>query len=207
MPVGDLLEARVFCVQGDQLAVNQLYYRVEIDTTGFGLQTLHVNEFSRIVGLAYKPLLASTAEYRGVIMRKIFPTPPDMPLQSTTEQGLGQSPGEALPRQVCGMITKRTAHSGRAYRGRVYVAFPSEADNASDTTPIPDYLVRLNALASALLGTPDLEPGAEGFNVIPVLMHAGDTIAFTRVTSAVVRDRWATQRRRGSYGAVNVSPV
>jgi hypothetical protein len=128
------------------------------------------------------------------------------PVGNTTGNGFGDNAGDALPRQTSGIISLVTALGGRKNRGRVYVPFPSETDNAIAGHPTAGYVTALGDLAAILTG-PYIGVGAGGNtnDLQPVILHRVDG-SVTPITGHFERSFWATQRRRGDFGRPNTGP-
>lgn len=112
----------------------------------------------------------------------------------------GTGAGDGLPPQIALCVTLRTARAGRSFRGRCFLPYYPESDNAAGGVAIAAaqtaggaFLTGVstdfvnNGLSMAVLSRPRyaLDGG---------LISAGFA---TPITAAVVRDlRWDTQRRR-----------
>lgn len=201
--LGDVYAVRLFTALGDQAAVNVRHYRV---TTQQGTGATDA-EIAAAMALIYPPamknMLVSAANYHGLNVQKIFPLPPTVAVPSSVGAGPGLDTSEPLPRQVSGIITLRTAFAGRRYRGRIYIPFPGELANDPNGVPSVAYVTGLVALANLVL--PPVVAGAGGntSTLTSVLFHR-DTNTTDAITNAVAQSKWATQRRRGSYGRPNI---
>jgi len=203
--INEVIEQKVFSTFGEQLAVNTLHFLVTA-ITGVGATDAEIAvNHETIYAPLTKGVMSSAALYYGLQVQKIFPAPPRVAAATVLLQGVGLVAGDPLPKQVCGILTKRTAFAGRTFRGRIYLPFPSETDNAVDSTPTPGYLANLAFWVIALQGN-ILTAGAGGTNTLRHILFHRATGGFDFVTSAVARDKWATQRRRGAYGRPNVPP-
>lgn len=205
MAVGDRYEVKIFCFHAEQGSVNVCHYVVANDVGSLATPQQIADEFSTLIGAAYRPCMAATALYYGLSMQFIGPGAPLTPVNSIAGQGNGTGAGELLPRQVAGIFSKRTTFAGRRNRGRFYAAFPSEGLNDTDASPTAAYLTNLTTLAGVVFDPPDLDPGAGPFLMDLAIRHADDG-SMTLVQSVAVKDRWATQRRRGSFGRPNTAP-
>jgi len=155
----------------------------------------------------YKALLASDAVYVGLQVNRIFPLPVTIADQNVTGGGAGTAAGDILPRQVSGIITKRTAFSGKKYRGRIYLPFPAEGDNDPVIgSPVAGYTTRLDTFKASLFGNWTISSGGNGAVMVPIVWHA-DTSTYDDVVGSTSRPFWATQKRRGSYGEPNPFPL
>ena len=204
MAVNDIIEVRFVCTQLDQTAINVRHYKVTA-TTGTS-QTL--GDFSDVLDPIFAPLLKAllntNAAYYGTVVRRVSPIPPSTIAWTNTGAAGGNALGDLLPRQTCGLIGLQTQFAGRAFRGRFYVPFPGEADSDANALPVAGYRGRLANLAFALTGN-QLVGIANTATLIPVIYHRASNTT-TPINASVIRTKWATQRRRGSYGRPNPPP-
>jgi hypothetical protein len=202
MAVGDIIQATFVCRFSEQIGLNVRHYRVFTQLgTGATLPEMAAGFHAAVSGL-YPPLLNSQATFEGVMISKIFPLPPSVPVASIPAGIPGVVTGDALPRQVAGLLRARTAFAGRSQRGRVYVPFPSEASSAFDGSPILAYLSALGELGGALFDSYTFGTLPNQSIISPVIWHRM-TSTFDLITSIAVATQWATQRRRGSFGRPN----
>jgi len=220
VPVNSIVKARVFTSCQQQLGVNVLYYRlVAIESAPDGdLQELCA-AFSAWVASAYKAVMTQEADFRGCGLQNLgdglVGTWPSIEVYSDSGKGVGTVTGTALPKQTCGIITKRTVIAKRLGRGRMYVPFPGEADNLDHGIPSTSYVDRLTTLASKVLANFSISTAGEGLNTLQPLLRGDLTPANTTdgtwmwnpIVDYTPRPRWATQRRRGDYGRQNEFPV
>lgn len=216
MAVNDMYEATFYCVHGEQAsAMTRWWQERNVLGTGATLASF-ATVLAAQVGAALKACIASTAQYRGFSLKKMTPLPPSVATINTTNQGAGGVVGDVLPRQVRGIITLNTAFAGRPWRGRVYVPFPAEPDNDADATPSAGYLTRLETLGTSLIGSyPAVGAGGNTSDFHAVMIRKtwdqfGNLTAVqfrADILSRIARERWATQRRSGTYGSPNISPV
>lgn len=208
--VGDLIQGRFVCSSQKQFAFNIRHWRVE-GMTAAGTQHLQalVDAFDILVAPRYKNIISPEARYEGSGMRRVAGGvgPPSVELISLVNQGDGTSVGDILPRQASGIATLRSAFPGRSKRGRIYLPFPAEDDNSADGTPTTAYLVRMRLLLDVLATsfTVVLAGGIGNVDLVPIIYQRG-TGAQTNIVAYLDRDRWATQRRRSDFGALNASP-
>lgn len=203
MAVGDVIQTTIGCRFNEQIGLNVRHYE-SVASTGGGISSLGLlaNALATRFGGLYAVLMSSSAEFRGVICQRIRPLPPTMPIISNIATVVGAVGADPLPRQVSGLISLRTNFAGRAFRGRAYIPFPAETDSGGDATPTPVYLSALTALAAAMLEPVGITDGGSTESFLPVVYHRADRTT-SYITSAIVHDNWATQRRRGSFGRPN----
>lgn len=202
---GDIYEVKHYCVLGAQAGIMVSHWLVSaVAGTGATDQTI-ADGFSNSFATQIRALLASAATYVGATAQKIRPLPIAVFAQSTQGAGVGALLGDAMPGQVSGLFTLRTALAGRANRGRKYVPFPSEQVNDTNGTPTVAYLSSLTALRTLFTAGATAGSGGNTVNMDPVIYHrtAGTT---TLITGGFNRTKWATQRRRGSLAAADRIP-
>lgn len=210
MASGDVIEIVSVCRTTDQIGLNVFHYLVNLATGTPQLSVfsnyLHTHGF----GAAMKACLSAEAEFRGILVRRVQPTPSTF-FGDSTDQGDGGVAGDMLPRQVAGLISKRSAVPGRRLSGRFYMPFPGEGDNSDLSFPTDDYVARLTTVSTAI--SSDLGDGTATRASLCIyqrpkivggvpIAYATRYVQFTRAAEA-----WATQRRRGSYGRTNISPL
>jgi len=205
MAVGDIWQASIVCGFQAQVAFNVYHYRVEVEV-GLGVSASAVAATADATfQAAMRQLLSNEATYSGCIAQKIFPTPMGMPAMASGGGGVGLVVGDALPKQVAGIIAKITAFAGRAFRGRAFVPFPSEADNDNASRPTADYCSRLAILGGIVKGTLLVIDGLNNAGLTPQILHRA-SMTVTPIVDAFDRKFWATQRRRGDFGRINTMP-
>lgn len=213
---GDLLRVRFWMKAGDQAAVNTIYYAVQTTSGGVTTDQNVADQLDAWFGPVYKPLLANTAEYRGVQVQ-IVKTPLRAMVQAFAQAGVGTGGADGMPRQVASLIKFLTPNAGRQYRGRIYVPFPATAAGDGDGLPSAAYLVnlaQLSALMASIASIDNSLTAPTGFiNVAQVIVHSVPKggVPPPPVPSVIINwqiaEVWATQRRRGSFGRPNVSPI
>lgn len=214
--IGDLVRIRFWCAATDQAAVNTLYFMVLASSGTPGTDLDAAINMDENMGPFYKAMMPSSVSYQGCeagIVKK-----PALSVQIARGQaGAGTDGTVALPRQITSLVHYRTANAGRRYRGRSYLPFPPVGAAELDGTMTAAYAVKV-ALWTAQLSTitfwnnPYTVP--TGFTtvaqVIPHFLRKGEVgpeIPPTFTTAIQPDDRFATQRRRGSFGRTNASPV
>jgi len=203
---GHIWQVKAYARSTDQLAINVYHYQVTEQTGTEKLDSDLAARMDAILGPLYVDLMSVESEYRGIGVQRINPIPPTVEVFANIQADTGAVAGDLLPRQTCGLISKKTNLAGRKYRGRAYIPFPSEVDNAADGTPTGGYLVNLLALADALEVPVVVGTAPNETTLTPILWHRL-TSTFDVITLTATNDKWATQRRRGSYGRVNTSPI
>lgn len=198
--------ARVYTTLASQLAITTMHYRIS-NLAGVFTEVELANGIRSPINAAYASLMSDQASLRGVGVQRVFPLPP----RATAFDGLAATAGgdasDALPKQICGVIAKRTQFAGRKFRGRMYIPFPAEAANdPTQGRPSAAYQAGLATLAGLWDNVLSLVGGGGGCDATPVIWHAS-TSTHDDITSCVARTFWGTQRRRGDFGATNISPI
>ncbi len=200
--LNDIIQVKFSTWFDGQLGLNICNYKVTT-LPGVGPTTLTIaNAISASYAAIILPPMTTGAVYLGCSVRDLTPVP--LPAADTSNVGAG--PGTAginpLPTQVCGLIKLTTAVAGRKGRGRKYIAFPDAANDS--VPPRPDvgyqgFLANLAAFFSSAYTVGVM-------TMTPIIYHrlskTGDL-----VVGAVVRDTWATQRRRGDLGRTNPQAI
>ena len=203
--VGQVLVAKYHSWQSPQLGLNIRRLRITEITGGTTvLQQDCADALSVVVGPLLRANMTEHAEYRGLTM-KIHggTTVQDI---SIAGAGIGSIQGEALPAQVSGIITLKTDSAGRAGRGRMYIPFPSEEDSDQAFGPMAGYMQGLVGIGAYHANEQSITiPG--GSMKIRFGLYIPFGADFTKdFTGYNARQKWATQRRRGSYGRPNSLP-
>jgi len=204
--LGQIVEVRVYCTEGDQTAVNVRHFEV---TSVAGTGTMFSDMLQYYDGLfmaSYPQLLNGGAFYSGLTLQRIFPGPKSSLAYGSQTAGAGTGGADPLPSQVCGVVSFRSPLSGPRNRGRMYVPFPPKALCDADGTPTPGYLDGLDGLGDVFTGTDEIGGGGNSVQQSSIILHRAD-MTRTRFIQWVRRDKWGTQRRRGNYGKPNESPV
>jgi len=209
MSDNDILRWEVLCSMGQQLSINTFMHKI---TTVVG--TPEVGDFFATalteIGAKIKALLSDRATYRG--MRGYITSPTGLsfyPEFSINGQGVGGYVSEPLPKQICGLITRRTTWRGRDEQGRIYVPFPAEsANDPVEGRPNSTYLTALSALGLAITTPLNVTDGVNSCIALPgkFVLDEAAPFNFHEYKAYIPRGYWATQRRRGDYGPPNGFP-
>lgn len=206
MAINDIYEAKVYCKCIDQISINVSHYRVNAQAgTGATLPQMAAALASNFAA-PFKALLSANADFSAVSLQLIRPLPIGVAQFSTSGAGAGTVVGDTMPRQVAGIFTLTTPFGGRSFRGRKYVPFPGEADGSALAVPTAGYMTRLDALATAYQNFLSAGVGGNTSELVPVIFSKTINTS-TNITGYTLRSKWATQRRRGSFGATNELPI
>jgi len=202
----DIISVKSFCFMQNQLGLNVLHYRVT-ETGGVPTDEIAANYFRALIGPLVIAIMADLANFQGVGVQILSPTAFPTIYDAEDPPLAGQVAGDPLPKQTCGLITKRTGFVGRAGRGRVYLPFPAESDSTILDVPSAGYIALMEDYAAALLVINTMTVGGDTAGFIPVIFGSvpGPNQA-KPITSWTKRTRWATQRRRSDFGATNTTP-
>lgn len=158
--------------------------------------------FDTNVTTDFKKLMSTAAKYLQTEVRRVYPLPATEAWTAQANNGIGTSATDLLPTQVCGLLKKKSDIAGRKHRGRMYLPFPGEGHNDGDGRPNGSYTGLLGTFGSTFLTTHTVPTvGATGAIVLePVIYHPTDHTV-TKVTEAIVRYKWGTQRRRSDWSS------
>ena len=204
---GDLIRVTYWTQFAEQAGLMVLHWKV----TAVGGTGTNLEDAATSIMTQHAPQIVacmnSQAKLEGVIAKRLqFGLSAESgEFYSTNIPSAGTVAGDALPRQTCGIITKRTSLSGPRRRGRIYVPFPSETHNAIGAVPDANYVTLIGALANVWENT--LQLGIAP-NTTSLKLQVYSRVGGTTVEVSQLQERrvWATQRRRGSYGKTNRSP-
>jgi hypothetical protein len=212
---GDLLKVSVYCTNNEQASVNTFWYSVigvgSPDASDKDMATLLDTGF---LNTAMPPILNNLTRYNGVEVQIYRPAGGLYVIFnaaiSIVGAGNGTGGSVALPRQTAGLTDWRTTFAGRAYRGRTYWPFPSVSHDIGDGTPTAAYIALLTTLTNGFLNFTNVT-GTGTATVALIMRHrknkAGTIPIPSLITTGTSLNKWATQRRRGSFGRPNVSPI
>jgi hypothetical protein len=208
LAAGNQLLVMPWVADSEQAAVNALHYQV-LSISGAPTTDQDVaNYCDAQFGPVYGPIINNTATYRGTQCRVLNLTPEPVTVFSNTHATTGSAGAIGMSRQTCGLIAYYTNTGGRKGRGRTYIPFPSVAQDQGFGIPTAGYVALATTVASTILAVSVVpNAAATGSATLIFAIYDKTTKVMTQVTSKVVRTVWATQRRRGSYGRANVSPI
>lgn len=208
---GDIIKLSVICMDGDQAGINTQWRQcVQVGGSGITDQAM-VDEYENGVDAYYKPLLNNNASFEGCILQVLHNIQWMAPVIQTAHAGAGTGGATALPRQVSGFLRLRSALGGRRARGRLYIPFPATAHDQGNGIPTGAYVTALASLAADELLNYTQFGSTPNYIIAPLVIYhrAGKTPipAPTPVNQIDAVAKWATQRRRGSFGRTNSNPL
>lgn len=206
LALGDLIEVRFFCQAEQQVSVNVRHFLVStIVGAGSDIDEAAAN-FSLLMQSEYQTVLGATALYRGCGLRRLTPSPTLEVFSAAGSIG-GTGGGDIMPGQVSGLIKLVSDTPGPSGRGRIYVPFPSEALNDVTGKPTALYLGFLQTFANPLSGPQAVDDGVGNGLIVAGQIINRKTLVAKVITADIIRDTWATQRRRRIGVAGDVPPI
>lgn len=204
LAIGDVVQVTSFCRVNQQAGLNVYRYIVTnlVGTTTTDLQVAQTWD-GRSGGLL-AACLSSSAAYQGAEARVLFKVDPPIP-QFAEDLTVGTGGPNVLPTQVCGLVSWRSDFTGRRARGRSYIPFPATNFTGAGGEPTAGYLGRVEAYAASVQ-PPLVVLGGMGDSAT-LTLHVSHKVGITPlypITSHLVRQGWATQRRRGDFGRTNL---
>jgi len=204
VPINDIVECKIICLANNQIGEFVLHYRI----SAVGAPEPTVTDIAGQVQDTFKDdviaIISQKATYAGATAQRIWPTRSVRGDYFVPITGTGST--SLLPTQTSGLITKFTTLAGRKNRGRSYIPFPGESDS-DDNGAFPNtaYKTKLDNIA-ALIGQQIITAvGGGSVTMDPVIYHRSTQTSIA-LAGAQKRNQWATQRRRGAYGAANIFP-
>jgi len=202
----DVVECKLACYATDltQVSLNIRQYRIAT-VVGNPTDTDLCAQLDSNLAPLYAAVMPAAASWYGVQTQIITTLPPKLPVVEAGNQTTGTFGGDIAPAQVSALMSLRTIITGRAGRGRVYIGFVPTTAIAANTNPTNTYLSALAPLVNALMQTVGVTGTLGTCNAIPVLFHRA-TRTTLDLDSYILRNRFATQRRRGRFGRINPFP-
>lgn len=198
--VGDTFEIKFFCNDGQQNGINVLHYNCVAIGGGGATDADATAALSAAAAAVYIPYLNVNAKYAGARGQIINPGPVQVAQISTAGNGQGVRNGDCLPPQVAFLLSPRTATAGRNGRGRVYLPFWAESESSGIGVPNVDAIDFATAWSTAMFAQLNVANGLATATLSPVILSRRQNklpVFVTRpVTNVVIRQRWASQRRR-----------
>jgi len=202
--VNDIVEAKIYCHSQGQFSINTVHYKCTAIAGGGSTDDIFAGELAELFAPRIKACLSEQAEYVGLTAQIIRPTRRPKVL-NTVDVGDGLVTGDILPRQVAGLISKKTSTASRSGRGRMYVPFPAESTNTEDGFPVAGYKTNLELLATVFLTTVVSADGGNTSTMVPVLYNR-NSHATLILTGATVQNVWGTCRRRADVRGADRFP-
>jgi len=189
MAVGDIYQVTPRQLLHGQAINNVFYYRETVLASVAPAVNLAIR-FGTVVIPLMKAAQSNELSHVDIVVQKIWPLPPAMPVVNSTFAGLGSVVENSLPTSVAVTVTKTTAFAGRKYRGRLFMAgIPATFEIDSLVT------VAGQAVYNALAAVMDDVLTQAGDSFQPILWHKGPK-TFDDVLAAHCKIVLRNQRRR-----------
>lgn len=208
LALNDVYEVKFYCTFGVQTATPRFHVRIT-NIVGTPTDVHLADRMDTAFALHLKNIMTDQASYRGVSVQRLFPLPKTAPVFDITGQGPGANAGTPLPKQVSGLIAKKTNFAARNMRGRFYIPFPSETDSdPTEARPNAAYVTLAGFIATGLSNFHAVGAGGNTADAVPIIYSGtGAHVNGSDIVQCLTRGYWATQRRRGDFGAANLSPI
>lgn len=198
--VGDRYKVTTFVRHpSGQNQCNRHYYHA-VSSVGVDIQ-----DYDALQGVAdklrdiYKLIIPQTSTFQGIKwVKETTPTPAEN--VSLVTLGGGTYVNDALPPQVCPLISWRSTGAPSGVRGRSFMPSPAEPENTADGSVAPAVITDLNTAALAMRYLQTIFAGA-GKSLSwqkEIKQESNLPISYWVVNAHIVRTRFATQRRRSA---------
>jgi hypothetical protein len=205
---GDIVQVRIWTTLAEQAAVNTIHYVISTVPTPGPTPLDLITALDTSIAPEIKALLPIDATYNGMQGRVI--NTPTLYLNDVdvTSAGPGTNANPAMGRQLCGLIRLATIFARPKYRGRLYWPFPCVDEDFTGGIPSVAYVTALNGILGNMFSLTTFGGGGGTANCAMAIYHRATNDATRVVASGSFAERkWATQKRRGSFGRANVSPI
>lgn len=209
---GDVVRTEIWTYCMGQVGMCGLSFKVQ-GATGtlptFGAMAKQLAD--GLVTVSIRKLWSTDVNFMGVKVRDIG-NPVKKLSGIATLNVPGITLGAVMPGQVSGIISWKTLFTGQKYRGRSYMPFPP--DSCFDLNipgPTAGYLNDMDGVANYWMNVQIIGTAPNSADVISILYHPAYTddlgvfhpATYDPIKSWASPQRFATQRRRGEYGALN----
>jgi hypothetical protein len=194
----------------NQVTLNRVYYQAN-PVAGTPTDFDALTALDNATGVPFPAVMGSAATYRGmqvqILRKRILPATGYALFAasvSTTFQGPGTNGTSLLPTQTRGIWRWIVGRAARGLNCRFYAPFPSSFASLAEL-PTGAYLASLTALRNAMSGP--IVAGA-GLNTATLFPVNFDTVKGVKdfFNGGASHQKWATQRKSGSYGRPNIAP-
>jgi hypothetical protein len=205
LAIDDHLEIDIYCTMDQQVAQTKRY--LNVNSVG-GVATLEnqIAALTSVISGGYESLLSDQASFYGIRVRDITgPTPSYWVTHESTVSGM--IAGDPLPKQTCGLLRLFAEDGTRRDQNRIYVPFPGgDANTSPSGRPSAAYIADLDLLALIFTGLIAINDGAGNSSSLDFGILKSGPARIESYVAHVPGRQWATQRRRGDYGAFNSLP-
>lgn len=196
---------QVACTNNEQASVNSIYY-----TASSVVGTVTTAQFAAAASTLLAPLYKATftinTRYNGCSVQDVSIPARFSPDVGAGGAGFGALAAPDMPRQTAAIVSFQTGLIGRSNRGRTYIPFPAGTLNSNQGVPSAGAILLYAALAAQLVVGFAVGAGLNNATLVPIIWHKKSS-TFTFVTTGFAETVWGTQRRRGSFGRPNKSPI
>lgn len=205
--VGGVVRHVMYCTIPGQISVTKRDWQCTSIAGGANVPAQAVvDDFDTAAGTAFGDAMSNDAQYYGSQLYYQTPVgPPPRPVTSIAGATAGVDISPLLPTQTCGLVSLYSDFLGKAGQGRVYVPFPAISSQDTNGTPTPLYNTVVQNIGTFLTTPRVVVSGGISATFVPSLYIPGGSPPKPLI-SFQVRDAWATQRRRGSFGRLNRVP-
>ncbi len=217
LAAGQLVQLRVWTQWGGavQAAVNTSWYLVSGVGSPAATDADVASFMDNLIAPFMKPLIHNVSRYQGVQAIICSGTAPNkavnVPASAITNAGVGTGGAVPMAGQVCGILRFQTILAGSAGRGRWYLPFPSQTADSGGGSASAAYIAAGMSLGNVVGVDQPITVGGRTATLLRVIRHGKNKAEIypppTPVNSFSVDNTWATQKRRGSFGRHNVSPI
>lgn len=205
---GEIYAAKIACWYNGQLGLSVRHYRVENVVGAADLDQAFADQLATEFAPLYAAVIGDEAVFLGCSVRNLSVLPAPAAVASTTGETPGTVASPQMPSQVSGIITLRTAFAGRSRRGRAYIPFPTQVHNdAATDRPTNAYMLLIAFIAVELRQTQSVALGGSSADFVPIVLSQDADVPpspiYAFILGTTPQPAWATQRRRGTYGASN----
>jgi len=206
LQTSDVLRVVLICNSAGQYSQNVVHYLVVTQSGGFTDQEC-ADALSQEWSSPLRDLMAPNASYVGLKLQRLAPNP-TQPVVSTGGAGVGSRTGDLMSPQTCGLLAKKTDTGGKKGRGRMYLPFPSEADNTSTGIVGATYITNAAAVSANLSTNLSLTGAGTSGQVRGILYNPAHGFSAVKlITSTVLNGAWGTQRRRSFVNRGDRNPL
>jgi len=198
----DIIETKILCWVNFQVGINVRHWRCGTNPGGLTLEDWMAHLVAELEPL-YTAYLATTTIVDAIKTKIIGPA--GVSEELTELRGTaGLAAATTMARQASGIVTLTTGLGGRKNRGRIYLPFVTEEMNETTGSPNGAGITAMENVATFYSTVQNVTVGDFTMILAPVLVHRGPAPDEpTPITGFIVRDKWATQLRRGDYGPIN----
>lgn len=212
---GDIWRVLVESSSVTQRGINQFDFFVNGPVIGAIRDSDLATWFGANIAPNYKTLLYNSGSLDDIQVFRLYPVtsaldPTASPFITTAGSGPGSGGPNALPTQTAGIATFLVDERGRGIQGRKYIPFPSATANAATGLPTGAYTASVSGMLAPMFPAFSLVNGGSSCLLEPYVARVFRPtktspweLSARLAIGNLVHAKWATQRRRGSYGRPN----